>query len=263
MYVRTKTEAVEICRSQILFHRLAFDAGEQFDVRLCGTRVYLLQKHFFDLEKADFRRHVYLDAQWFFAARADFDAFDRIRRILMDVADRRSVVESERDARSALCHIAAIGDEDDARFERMDFARTHVADDAFHRKRADRHAPYEVFAPGNKFVEQPFDDGEREKNAVQFVILPADRHAEVVQKRREYDGGQTVGKGARFFFLQAQLYARFIQYLRHFDRVVRHRAHVYRPVIVVAEPHDGNVVAVILHRFDFLIAHERFRDGER
>ena len=202
MYVRTKTEAVEICRSQILFHRLAFDAGEQFDVGFCGACVYLLQQYFFDLEKTDFRRHVYLNTKGFFAACADFDAFDRVRRILMDVADRRSVVESERNARSALCHIAAVGDEDDAGFERMDFVRTHVADDAFHRERADGYAPHEVFTAGNEFVEQPFDDGEREKNAVQFVILPADRHTEIVQKRSEYDGGQTVGKSTRFFFLQ-------------------------------------------------------------
>ena len=95
------------------------------------------------------------------------------------------------------------------------------------------------------------------------MILTADRHAEVVQKRSEYDGGQTVGKGTRFFFLQAQLYAGFVQYLRHFDRVVRNRAHVSRSVIVVAEPHDRNIIGVILYRFDFLIAHKRFCDGER
>lgn len=97
-----------------------------------GAIVDFLNKNFFDLEKSYFCGHVHFNLDWSFFACHNLNSFDAVGGIFVYVARRGFRVYLKRYASTAFGHVATVGDKDEACFDGVDLARTHVAEDSFH-----------------------------------------------------------------------------------------------------------------------------------
>ena len=116
---------------QVFFSGLACDARVKLDIFFRRAGIDFGDEHFFNLEEADIAGHFDVDQYRFLRTIFDVNVFDRVGGILVDVSGVWGRVEHHRNAGSSFRHVASIGDENEARFERIDALRSHVANDAF------------------------------------------------------------------------------------------------------------------------------------
>src|SRR5574344_1783873 len=102
----------------------------------------------------------------------------------------------------------------------MYFTGTHMTNDSFHSNRADCCTPVHVGISRKKLIQETFYRGQSKKYTVEFVILPADAHAEIMHARSKNNSCYTVCKRSGFFSLQACGNICLVQNCKHRDGIV-------------------------------------------